>query len=151
MYPHQTVVRPPRILTPGGTHRPDIPCGVRVLPGQPKVQHVALPVGGRQPAHGKVGLWEDSSCELRSSIPSKTHSGTAIPVLCDPSLWTVTSSHIPSSRLTGASWQQSGCDYSPVRDTERRGQRLGVHLRITILLQLLSSLVGSGVWYSCPA
>lgn len=36
------------------TYGPNVPRGVGVLPGKPEVQHVALPVGGWQPPHGKV-------------------------------------------------------------------------------------------------
>lgn len=43
-----------RLPVSGGTHGPNVPRGVGVLPGQPKIQHVALSVGGGQPAHGKV-------------------------------------------------------------------------------------------------
>lgn len=38
------------------SYRPDLSGGVGVLPRQAEVQHVALPVGGGESAHGEVGL-----------------------------------------------------------------------------------------------
>lgn len=38
------------------SYRADLSGGVGVLPRQAKVQHVALPVGGGEASHRKVGL-----------------------------------------------------------------------------------------------
>lgn len=43
------------------SYRPDLSGGVGVLPRQAEVQHVALPVGGGESAHGEVGLQNRST------------------------------------------------------------------------------------------
>lgn len=103
-----------------GTHGPHVPRSVGVLPGQPEVQHVALPVGGRQPAHGKVGLQEGSGVSrgsnpawLTSRAAEKQGEGpSAHKHSCKtPACAVVTASHL------GGRW-----DSSHFRDEETEGQ-----------------------------
>lgn len=49
------------------SYRPDLSGGVGVLPRQTEVQHVALPVGGGEAAHRKVGLQEETGGKVKAA------------------------------------------------------------------------------------